>query len=57
MDLEAEQSSEAKPDSLGGRVLIVAAVGCAMAAGLLLWSVRGDAIFSDIVLAGLAWCF
>jgi hypothetical protein len=27
------------------------------AAGLVLWSDRGAAVFSDTVLAALAWCF
>jgi hypothetical protein len=57
MDLEAEQPSETKPTSLGGLVLISAAVGCVVAGGLLLWGHRGDAIFSDMILTGLAWCF
>ena len=39
------------------RALAAAAVVCLVAAGLLLWGSRGDAVFSDTVLAALAWCF
>ncbi len=39
------------------RALAAAATGCLVAAGILLWSHRGDAVFSDMVLAALAWCF
>ncbi len=27
------------------------------AAGLLLWSREGSAVFADVVLAAIAWCF
>ena len=39
--------------------LLVAAMAglCLVAAGLLLWSRHGAAVFSDTVLAALAWCF
>jgi len=39
--------------------LLVAAVAalCLVGAGLLLWSRHGAAVFSDTVLAALAWCF
>jgi uncharacterized iron-regulated membrane protein len=40
-------------------VLLVAAAAalCLVGAGLLLWSRHGAAVFSDTVLAALAWCF
>jgi hypothetical protein len=38
-------------------VLVAAAVGLLTAAGLLLWKRNGDAVFGDMVLAALAWCF
>lgn len=56
MHFEADEG-EAKPTGWVGHVLIAASVGCAIGAGLLLWSVRGDAVFSDLVLTALAWCF
>jgi hypothetical protein len=34
-----------------------AAALCLVGAGLLLWSRHGAAVFSDTVLAALAWCF
>lgn len=37
--------------------VIVAAVACLVGAGVLLWSRTGEAVFSDLVLAALAWCF
>ena len=40
-----------------GRTLAAAALGCLLLAGVLLWGSRGEAIFSDMVLAALAWCF
>jgi hypothetical protein len=57
MDAEADRSLDVKRTSLAGQVLIFAAVGCVVAAGLVLWGLRGDAIFSDMVLTALAWCF
>src|SRR3954452_22303792 len=57
MNAKAERSgSEPSPSPLG-RALIGAAVGCVVAAGILLWSRHGDAVFSDMVLTALAWCF
>jgi hypothetical protein len=37
--------------------IAVAAALCLVAAGLLLWSRHGAAVFSDTVMAALAWCF
>ena len=39
--------------------LIIAALAalCLVGTGLLLWSRQGAAVFSDTVLAALAWCF
>ncbi|CAA9358286.1 MAG: hypothetical protein AVDCRST_MAG90-3046 [uncultured Microvirga sp.] len=34
-----------------------AAAAMAVAAGGLLWWRHGAAVFSDVVMAGLAWCF
>jgi hypothetical protein len=36
---------------------IIAAIACLVGAGLLLWSRNGDAVFSDLVLNAVAWCF
>lgn len=40
-----------------GVALIAAAVLCLVASGGLLWWHQGGAIFSDLVLTTLAWCF
>jgi hypothetical protein len=39
------------------RVLVAGAAICLVGAGLLLWWHRGAAVFSDVVLAAIAWCF
>jgi hypothetical protein len=51
------ESSTTAPRHVAGRTLVAAAIGCLVLAGLLLWGSRGDAVFADIVLAALAWCF
>ncbi len=58
-DLAAERPAEAEGlrPSRFGPVLLVASVACLVGAGLLLWSQQGDAVFNDVVLAALAWCF
>jgi hypothetical protein len=57
MDARAEGSqADAAPSRLGW-ALVGGAVVCLTAAGLLLWSRTGEAVFSDMVLAALAWCF
>jgi hypothetical protein len=40
-----------------GSVIIGAGILCLVGAGLVLWAHQGDAVFSDVVLAALAWCF
>ncbi len=40
-----------------GLALIAAAVLCLVVSGGLLWWHYGGAIFNDMVLATLAWCF
>jgi len=40
-----------------GLMLVLASVGLLVAAGLLLWARNGDAVFGDMILAALAWCF
>jgi hypothetical protein len=47
----------AESRGLAGRALVVAAVTCLVLAGVILWASRGEAVFSDVVLAALAWCF
>jgi hypothetical protein len=37
--------------------LVGAAIAMAVASGGLLWWRHGGAVFSDMVMAGLAWCF
>jgi hypothetical protein len=59
MSAAAEQQSLA-PERRASRaaLLVVAATAlCLVGAGLLLWSRHGAAVFSDTVLAALAWCF
>jgi hypothetical protein len=45
-----------RPQRLAIGVAAAAAL-CLVAAGLLLWSRHGAAVFSDTVMAALAWCF
>jgi len=40
-----------------GRMLLGAAVMLLAGAGLLLWWSRGAAVFADVMLAAVAWCF
>ena len=54
--LHADEREAFRPSRLG-RVLVLASVACLVGAGLLLWARQGDAVFSDVVLAALAWCF
>jgi|GEM_PF-3853139 len=37
--------------------LIALAFAALAGAGLLLWSAQGPAVFNEVVLAALAWCF
>ncbi|WP_153245859.1 hypothetical protein [Microvirga brassicacearum] len=39
------------------RLLIGGAVACLIGAGGILWWRQGGAVFNDMVLAALAWCF
>jgi hypothetical protein len=54
--LELERS-----DAASGRVFALALGGASalmlLGAGGLLWWRHGDAVFTEIALAGLAWCF
>ena len=40
-----------------GRILAASSLACLVAAGGLLWWQRGAAVFGDLIVAGLAWCF
>ena len=59
MSAAAEQQSLAPERRTSRAALLVAAVAalCLVGAGLLMWARHGDAVFSDTVLAALAWCF
>jgi hypothetical protein len=59
MSVVAEQSglTPARRANRLALAVIAAAVLCLVGAGLLLWSRHGAAVFSDTVLAALAWCF
>jgi hypothetical protein len=59
MSLMAEHGSvepERRP-SRPAMLVAAAAALCLVGAGLLLWWRHGAAVFSDTVLAALAWCF
>jgi hypothetical protein len=48
------------PARRSGRAALIvtaAAALCLVGAGLLLWARHGAAVFSDTVIAALAWCF
>jgi hypothetical protein len=55
--MHANLQSPEPRSGLAVRMLVGAAVGSLVLAGVVLWSHRGDAVFSDVVLAALAWCF
>jgi hypothetical protein len=55
--VDRPQSETAPAAGWAGRTLMVGGVVSLFAAGLLLWSERGAAVFNDTVLAALAWCF
>lgn len=55
MHIDTEQSTLLERRM--GLALIAAAVLCLVAAGSLLWRHYGGAIFSDMVVTTLAWCF
>ena len=58
MSVAAEQRGlEARRSNRTALIVTAAAVLCFVAAGLVLWSRHGAAVFSDTVLAALAWCF
>ncbi len=40
-----------------GVMLLAGAISCLVAAGGLLWWRYGGAVFNDMVLSALAWCF
>jgi hypothetical protein len=59
MNVAAEQQSLA-PERRTSRTALLVAVAaalCLVGTGLLFWARHGDAVFSDTVLAALAWCF
>ena len=56
MHTDMDQSTT-EPRGIAGRALVAAAIACLVLAGLLLWGIRGGAVFGDVMLAALAWCF
>lgn len=40
-----------------GAVFVGLGVAALAAAGLLLWAAQGPAVFNEVVIAALAWCF
>jgi hypothetical protein len=59
MSAAADQQSLAseRRTSRAALLVAVAVALCLVGAGLLFWARHGDAVFSDTVLAALAWCF
>lgn len=59
MRMAAEQSGfgPARRSNRPAFIIAAAAALSLVGAGLLLWSRHGAAVFSDTVLAALAWCF
>jgi hypothetical protein len=58
MSTEAEPSGmQVQRTGLVSRALVLGAIACLVGAGLLLWSRQGEAVFGDMVIAALAWCF
>ncbi|HEY8566974.1 MAG TPA: hypothetical protein VIL65_15865 [Beijerinckiaceae bacterium] len=56
--MSAETSTAAPAGSRRlGVVLLIGSVVALVAAGALLWSRHGAAVFSDMVVAAIAWCF
>lgn len=60
--MSAELARDSAPRRANtGRGAAFGLIGCAaamlVAAGGLLWWRYGGAVFSDVVMAGLAWCF
>jgi len=55
MSIGTEQSG--RNERRAGMALIAGAILCLVGTGGLLWWHYGDAIFNDMVLAALAWCF
>jgi len=54
---EGEASRSADRARFSARVLVISAAALFVGAGGLLWWRHGAAVFSDMVLAGIAWCF
>ncbi len=57
MSVGADQTGPETKPSMAGPAMVAVGVGCLVAAGAVLWWRQGDAVFSDMVLAALAWCF
>ena len=55
MTIGIEQSN--RHERRAGVILLAGAVFCLVASGGLMWWRYGGAVFNDMVLAGLAWCF
>ncbi|WP_349368083.1 hypothetical protein [Salinarimonas sp.] len=53
----AETDAAAPAPGRLAAVLVGGAVFLLAGAGLLLWASQGAAVFNDVVLAALAWCF
>ena len=58
-DLRPAAASDAPAPRLGraGAILLALAAAALAGAGLLMWAAQGPAVFDEVVLAALAWCF
>jgi hypothetical protein len=56
-EIVADRAKTSAPPARAGRVLLVAGGLSLIGAGALMWWRNGAAIFTDTVLAALAWCF
>ena len=56
-EIVADRANTSAPPARAGWVLLVAGGLSLIGAGALMWWRNGAAIFTDTVLAALAWCF
>ena len=56
-DVHADQAPEGGRTNRIAWILVGSGMAFLVAAGLLLWWRYGAAVFSDVVVAALAWCF
>jgi len=57
MKTSVETVGSVSNDAWLGRALMGAALACLIATGGLLWWHQGAAVFDEMILSALAWCF